>query len=312
MMLLRSSCVTLSSLFLLAIVDDSLAFSASKTSQLIKSSSRRSTSSTSSPSALNVGAVYNDASEDYVVADGVFLMNRAQACANSDSCSLEEAQTYLDDILHQQKECIGAGVLSTKAAICDNIDVTAEIVASLRAKIEIQRRPRAVAKTSVHLINIMLGVYVTSLILHGVAAVPNVPVDSPFLNTDFSSTMEGAAASGNMGVTPFLPQEWIWAVRDGYLPSLMTEFFKNGGLAVDTSAFDTKVVAFTPQEWVWSIQNGSFGNILQENMKYGGLVVDSSFDNTETIPMTLQDVVWSIQGGYVGTAAEHFFRNGGL
>jgi len=257
---------------------------------------------------LNVGAVYNDASEDFAVADGIYLMNRAQVCANSDSCSLEEAQTFLDDILHQQKECIGAGVLSTKAAICDNIDVTAELVANLRHKIEIQRRPRAVAKTTVHLFNIMLGVYVTSLILHGVAAVPNVPVDSPFLNTDFSSMEEAST----LGVTPFLPQEWIWAIRDGYLPTLVTEWFRNGGLVVDTSAFDTKVVAFTPQEWVFSIQNGSFGNILEENMKYGGLVVDSSFDNTETIPMTLQDVLWSIQGGYVGTAAEHFFRNGGV
>mmetsp|Transcript_49996 Transcript_49996/g.55835 ORF Transcript_49996/g.55835 Transcript_49996/m.55835 type:complete len:300 (+) Transcript_49996:181-1080(+) len=299
MMLLRSSCVTLSSLFLLAIVDVSLAFSTSQ------SSSRRSPSSTS---ALNVGAVYNDASEDCAVADGIYLMNRAQVCASSDSCSLEEAQTFLDDILHQQKECIGAGVLSTKAAICDNIDVTAELVANLRDKIEIQRRPRAVAKTTVHLFNIMMGVYVTSLILHGVAAVPNVPVDSPFLNTDFSSTEEAST----LGVSAFLPQEWIWAVRDGYLPTLMTEWFRNGGLVVDTSAFDTKVVAFTPQEWFFSIQNGSFGNILHENMRYGGLVVDSSFDNTETIPMTLQDVLWSIQGGYVGTAAEHFFRNGGV
>jgi hypothetical protein len=299
MLLLRSS-VTFSFLFLLlAIVDDTLAFSSS---QLIRSSA---SSSTSSSSTLNVGVVWTDD-----VDNDMYLMNRAEACANSDSCGLDEATAFLDDILHQQKECIGAGVLSTKATICDNVDVTAEIVANLREKIEIQRRQVAPVKAAVHVFNVMLGVYVISTIMHGVAAVPNVPVDSP-LYTDFLSSSLMEEASSTRGVTPFLPQEFFWAARDGYLPSLMTEFFKNGGLVVDTSAFDTKVVAFTPQEWVWSIQNGSFGNILQENMKYGGLVVDSSYESDVT-PMTLQDVVWSIQGGYAGTAAQHFFRNGGV
>ena len=302
MLLLRSS-VTLSSLFLLsAIVDDTLAFSSSKSSQLIRSSS---TCSTSSPSALNVGAVWTDD-----INNDIYLMNRAEACANSESCGLEEASAFLDDILHQQKECIGAGVLSTKATICDNVDVTAEIVANLRAKIELQRRQVAPVKAAVHVLNVMLGVYVISTILHGVAVVPNVPVDSP-LYTDFLSSSLMEEASSTRGVVSFLPQEFFWAARDGYLPSLMTEFFKNGGLVVDTSAFDTKVVAFTPQEWVWSIQNGSFGTILQENMKYGGLVVDSSYQ-TDTVPMTLQDALWSVQGGYAGTAAQHFFRNGGV
>jgi len=156
----------------------------------------------------------------------------------------------------------------------------------------------------------MLGVYVISTILHGVAVVPNVPVDSP-LYTDFLSSSLMEEASSTRGVVSFLPQEFFWAARDGYLPSLMTEFFKNGGLVVDTSAFDTKVVAFTPQEWVWSIQNGSFGTILQENMKYGGLVVDSSYQ-TDTVPMTVQDALCSVQGGYAGTAAQHFFRYGGV
>ena len=103
-MLLRSS-VTLSSLVLLsAIVDDTLAFSSSKSSQLIRSSS---TCSTSSPSALNVGAVWTDD-----INNDIYLMNRAEACANSESCGLEEASAFLDDILHQQKECIGAGAVS--------------------------------------------------------------------------------------------------------------------------------------------------------------------------------------------------------
>jgi len=216
---------------------------------------------------------------------------------------------YLDDILRQQKECIGAGVLSTKAAICDNIDVTADLVANLREKIDIQQRRRALIKPTVHAVNVMVGIYIVSTILHGFAAVPSVPVDSP-LFTDYSLFEE--AANPSRGVTPILPREWFWAMRDGYLPRLLTEWMSNGGLVVDTSAFDTKAVAITPQEWIWSIQNGSFDHILEENMKYGGLVVDSSFDSTETIPMTFQDVLFSVRDGYMGNAVNHYFRNGGL
>lgn len=306
-MLLRSSSAILSCSFLFALIDDSLSFSVRKSSQLIKSSSRKSSSTTSSSSlfALNIGFGYNDDSEDF--ATDIYLMNRAQACVDSDSCSLEEAQTFLHGILLQQKECIDGGVLSTKAAICDNINVTADLVANLREKIETERQRRALTKPAVHMFNLMFGIYVVSTIIHGFAAVPNVPVDLP-LYTDYSSLEEASSR----GVTPFLPQEWFWAVRDGYLPSIMTEWFKNGGLVVDTSAFDTKAVTFTPQEWIWSIQNGSFGNILQENMKYGGLVVDTSFDGTDTIPMTSQEVLWSIRDGYAGTALKHVFRNGGV
>jgi hypothetical protein len=234
-------------------------------------------------------------------------MDRAQSCANSDSCSLEDAQTYLDGILHQQKDCIGAGVLSTKAAICDNIDSTVDLVANLREKIEFQRRRRALVKPTIHAFNVLLGFYIVSTILHGLAAIPNVPVNSP-LFTDYSLFEEAA----DRGIIPILPQEWYWAIRDGYLPRLMTEWMRNGGLVVDTSTFDTKAVAITPQEWIWSFQNGSFGHILEENLKYGGFFVDSSLDTPETVPMTNQDVLFSIRDGYVGNAAKHFFRNGGL
>lgn len=250
------------------------------------------------------------------------LMNRAEECTNSESCNLDEAQTFLDDMIYQLQKCdtvvtvaASDAVVTTKLAICDNIDVTTEIVANLREKITKESKkvsalsPEKLKETGVHVLNVMLGVYVFSTILHGVATVPNVPVDSPFYTDFLSSTM--SMNTNTRGVTPILPQEIVWSIRDGYFPSLLAEFIHNGGLMVDTSAFDTKVVAFTPQEWIWSIQNGGFPHLLQENIKYGGLVVDGNF-NSETTPMTIQDVVMSIQGGYVGTAVQHFYRNGGV
>lgn len=273
------------------------AFSAQKASQLVRPSA---SSSASSSSVLHVGAVWTDENEN-----DSFSMTRATACADgSETCSLEEAQAYLDDILMMQKDCLDV-TLSDNSPLCENVDVVIDVVANLRQKISTERTKIAPVKATVHLTNVLVGVYVVSTILHGFAAVPNVPVDAPMF-----SSFDAGAAFNSRGVATILPVEWYWAIRDGYFPSLFSEWISNGGLVVDVSAFDDKVVAFTPQEWVWSIQNGSFGHVLEENMRYGGFRVDSSYEGAA--PMNMQDVIWSIQGGYFGTLANHFFRNGGL
>jgi hypothetical protein len=286
--------ITLSSLLLVT----TTAFSTRKASQLVRSSP--------SPSfALNAGAVVMDDTDNEQ--DGgtdIFLMNRATACANSETCSLEEAQTYLEDIILMQKDCLDATLQDIQNPLCENVDVVAEVVAGLRSKIELER-----SRVTVNALNVAVGVYVVSTILHGFAAVPNVPVDAPFF-TSFDAW--DATAINDRGVTTILPQEWFWAFRDGYFPALFSEWFRNGGLVVDMSAFDSKAIAFTPQEWLWSIQNGSFGNLFQENFRNGGYLVDSTFDTEGMTPMTSQDVLWSIQGGYLDTAMKHFFRNGGV
>jgi len=277
------------------------AFSSQKASELVRSSS-------SSSSALNVGAVFMDDNNEQGNT-GVFLMSSAAACSNSETCSLEEAQSFLDDVLMMQKDCFDMTVAGIQSPICENVDAVAEVVANLRGKIELERSKPV--KATVNAVNVVVGMYVVSTILHGFAAVPNVPVDSP-LFTNFDTAAWDVMSINDRGVTTILPHEWFWALRDGYLPSLFSEWLQNGGLVVDMSSFDSKVVAFTPQEWVWSIQNGSIGNLLQENLRYGGFVVDSSFDTGGMTPMTGQDVLWSIQGGYFGTAMDHFFRNGGV
>lgn len=261
---------------------------------------------TSASTALNAATAWMDDDEPR----DLFLMSSAAACASSESCSLEEAQSYLDDILMTQIDCLDVAVASRSSALCENVDAVTEVVANLRVKIELERRRLNPVKIAVNAANLALGVYVISTIMHGVAVVPNVPVDAPMF-TSFD-TFSDAAAINSRGVASILPQEWFWAIRDGYFPSLFSEWSHNGGLVVDTSMFDQKVVAFTPQEWVWLIQNGSIGNLLQENMRYGGYVVDSGFDTEGLSPMTSKDVFASIQGGYLGDAMKHFYRNGGV
>lgn len=262
-----------------------MAFSARKSSLLVRSSRS---------SALHAGVVWDDAVAGDLAADGAVSMSRAEACVNSDSCGLVEAQAFLDDVLRVQKECVGSGVLSTNSAICDDVGAAAEIVAGLRVKIEAERRRLAPLESTKHLVGAMLSISAVTAILHVFAASPDIPVE---IN----------GGEGGLGIVPFLPREWFWALRDGYLPLLFGEWIKNGGLVVDVSAFGEKAVPFTPQEWFWSVRDGGFDALLRESVRHGGLVVDSRFD-TETIPMSPEDVLLSVNGGYLGTAANHFFR----
>lgn len=78
---------------------------------------------------LNVGMALDWKNQDL---DESFLMQRAEACAHSDSCSLEDARVYLDDVIHVQSGCVTGSVLG---GVCENVDVAAELVANLRQKI---------------------------------------------------------------------------------------------------------------------------------------------------------------------------------
>jgi hypothetical protein len=280
MMITRTFSIIL--LTALSMTPGSIAFSSSMTA---KSGIDR-LHSYASPSALHLGIAWEDYDD---AASSDFMMLRAEACANSESCSLEEAQICLDEILHIQQNCMASAVLS-KAAVCENVDRAADVVSKLRQKIEVESKRLAPVRAGVNVINVVLGFAVVSMILHGIAADPNVPVNY---------------------VVPITFQEFFWSVRDGYFNLLVSEWFKHGGLAVDPAVFEARVVDFTPQEWLWSIQNGSFGRMLEENMRYGGLLVDPSYD-TETAPITLQEGWWALTGGYGNNALNHFFRNGGL
>jgi len=283
--------IALSSLMLVV----ATAFSARKASQLVRSPV--------CPSALNAGAVLLD---DESSEENIFLMSRASACAHSESCSLDEAESYLNDVLTTQMECLDVTIANANSILCEDVADVAEVVSGLRFKIEAERSRLAPIKTVTNAVNIAVGIYVVSMMIHGFSQVPNVPIDVP-LYTPF----EPLADISTRGVTNILPQEWLWAIRDGYFPSLISEWSQNGGLVVDVSAFDSKAVPFTPQEVMWSLQNGSFGHLMDEYMRFGGYQVDSTF-TSEVSPMTGQDVLYSLKGGYVGDAAVHFYRNGGV
>lgn len=117
-----------------------------------------------SSSALEAGAVWTDNDNN----NDNFLMSRAIDCANSETCSLEEAQSYLDDMVqHIQMN--------------ENADAATEVVANLRQKIEAEGNEMTLFRTTTTAMNVVAGMYVVYAILHDVSAVPNVPVDAPMM-----------------------------------------------------------------------------------------------------------------------------------
>lgn len=104
-------------LILTSFLTTSAAFTVSKTPQI------------HSVKSLNV-ATSLDHWEQY---DENLLLEQAQICADSDTCSLEEAQKYLDNIIQMESDCASGALLGSE--ICNNVEATVDVVVGLREKI---------------------------------------------------------------------------------------------------------------------------------------------------------------------------------
>jgi hypothetical protein len=61
-------------------------------------------------------------------------MERAFHCANSESCSLDNAKVCLDDMIYIQSGCVSGALLGSD--VCEDVDTTYELVSNLRVKID--------------------------------------------------------------------------------------------------------------------------------------------------------------------------------
>jgi len=77
--------------------------------------------------------------------DAMFVMAKARECANSESCSIEEAESLLNEMLHLQSHCAIGSIRGHD--ICEDITIPNEIIAGLRRKIETSTRTPADALT---------------------------------------------------------------------------------------------------------------------------------------------------------------------
>lgn len=238
------------------------------------------------------------------------LLNSASMCAHSESCSLENAEYYLQEIVHIQSGC-AAGTLAGNA-VCDDVLGVSEVVADLRQKIgegakrevrtfwdQRQEEMEILAAASMEggpAVALKAPLKPAFLALAALYAIAIITVFQP-------ATMD--ASSG--GVVPFTAQEVWWSVRDGFVGDLANHLFRNGGLAV--SYDDTAVSAvvgntLSPQELMWSIRDGYAENTIFASNAVGGGV--------QSEPFTPQEVWWAIQHGYSYDMIAHWAQNGGL
>lgn len=217
--------------------------------------------------------------------EAFMMMMKASTCAHSDACSLEEAEEYLNEMLHIQSNC-AVGTLNS-AKLCEDVIVPSEIISSLRQKIknEVEVRDQTSVLGFQKMFLAVAALYISS----GLISMANNP-------------------------DAFTAQEWMYAVRDGYLGDMVSQYLKYGGLSPMAES-TASVLPFTPQEWFWSIRDGYFGDLLSEYQKSGGLSiegVDMGEDIITTSRFTSEEWSMAIKNGYLSDMIEHYMRNGGL
>mmetsp|Transcript_45338 Transcript_45338/g.68382 ORF Transcript_45338/g.68382 Transcript_45338/m.68382 type:complete len:337 (-) Transcript_45338:151-1161(-) len=258
---------------------------------------------------LNVHAAAD--SED----DAMYLMMKAQECANSDTCSIDSAREYLREVIHVQSGC-AAGTLAGYD-LCEDQLFAAEVVASLREKIkegsEVKARNFWQARQQE-----FEDLTVASLSSDGsgfsATGALNAPIKPVYLGlAAVCVTMFVNVFSHNTGgdVVPFTLEEWKWAFQGGYLGDMVSHSLKHGGLLVGENTVEGVMTPFTPQEWWWAAKDGYLGDMVGHYARHGGLLVSENGGDVAT-PFTPQEWMWAIQGGYVGDMVSHFARNGGL
>jgi hypothetical protein len=241
--------------------------------------------------------------------DAMSMMMKADLCARSETCSIDDAEHYLEEVLHLQSDCVSGAISSEQ--ICDDIAFPSQVVASLREKIELERRYVAEVFERIlntNLIRIVSLVTSSRLILNRKSTFKLNPV---VVSLGAAYLAAGAwSMVHHPGVEPFTAQEWAWGIRDGYAGEMIQTFMKHGGMpAVD----QVDVTPFTPQEWWWSVRDGYFSEMFSQSAKNGGLVVyDAPVEDIVTAQFLPEEWSNAIKDGYASDMISHYFKNGGL
>lgn len=198
----------------------------------------------------------------YSEEEASYIMSKAQECAFSDTCSMEDAEMYLREVVHVQGDC-AAGVISGHD-LCEDVTLTVEIVAGLRDKIagvgasrklrmafqsasvEASRANERVRQAVVPMFVVLLGIYAANVAIQ---------------------------ASHNDGVVPFTAQEWYWSLRDGYFDTMVFTFLSKGGLTAVEHGIGAgdDYLPFTAEEWTWALRDGYLGDMISSSFRHGGL-----------------------------------------
>lgn len=220
--------------------------------------------------------------------EAMIMMMKADACAHSDTCSIDEAQEYLNEMLHLQSNCVSGSL--TSQSICDDITVPMEVIGGLRDKIQ-----------------------------QGVELSNQGSAFKVGFNPIFITLLALYASSGMIHNNPdaFTMQEWMYALQGGYLDDLVSQYVKYGGLSPMTADSASVVLPLTAEELWWSIRDGYLGNMISEYQNHGGFLSmveegSNAEDAIATTSLTTQEWSYALKDGYLREMIEHYMRHGGL
>lgn len=222
----------------------------------------------------------------------MYLMSSARECAKSESCSIDEAERYLNAVLDIQGGC-AAGVI-TSQDLCEDVTLPASVVAELREKIE-KGTQKMANSNPLAMENLMNPLFVGAVMAYLVAGL----------------VMNGQSSPD---VESFTAQELWWAIRDGYAGDLLHQFVKYGGVPIDDSSLVSRI-PFTPQEWSWSVKDGYVLDMISSSIKNGGIEVDLSdtvVGDFSHPSFTSEEWKYALRDGYLGDMIDQYMKNGGL
>jgi len=230
-MTLLSNTSLFSAVSSILLLQRAVAFRASLPRDIIINNGHISTKTVLNLSEMPLIGSLDDTSEE----DTMNVMFKALECANSDSCSITDAKEYMRDILHVQSGC-AAGTLNG-FVLCEDVTLAAEIVSNLRVKIERGQSNTEMSlgmrqKEFAELVKASTGADGTTLSATG--ALTKAPIQPLYLGMAafylflMVNILGGREAATSE--TPFTTDEWMMAVRGGYLDNMVTHFIRNGGL----------------------------------------------------------------------------------
>merc|ERR1711957_439624 len=144
----------------------------------------------SAPTALHMSKEFS-----FFTDKNVRLFKAAQKCADDESCTLEEAEQYMNQMMGVEFAC-GAGLYNGE---CCYIEWTQEIENDLVRKIEPLEPVRRFREE----------------------------IESDLVSQNFQ---HGGLVVGDEAPIPITAQEWAWAIQGGYIDDMLTHYLKRGGL----------------------------------------------------------------------------------
>jgi len=174
-------------------------FSASSTKQRARCSARPSSSFHFATNSVSIGSGDGNENDESAYR---YILSKARECAFNDAATAAEAKRFLRQILELESGCASGNLAGHD--ICDNVGELAVVVAHLREKVEANT---VLTSHDVHAARTMAGLVAVSMAFAILAEV-----------------------QWHDDVTPFTMQEWLWAIKGGYLPTMVMQFIRNGGL----------------------------------------------------------------------------------